>query len=271
MRATKGLIAAAFGRAAPAYDRAGPPFFTFVAKHLVAMAQLEAGMRVLDVATGTGAALVEAARRVGRGGLVVGVDLAEPMVKEARRRVRASGAGNVNVAVMDAEALGFQAGSFHVVVCASALYLFPQPEVALRGFRTVLGSGGKLAVAVFGADLDQRWSWRSELLGRLAPRLEPLGRRFDQGVLQRTLEEAGFGTVVVKVGRLDVAYGDTSEWWASEWSHGERVVLELMSQPAVEAYRRAALQAIEACRERDGALHWRPEVVYALARSPAVP
>jgi SAM-dependent methyltransferase len=86
-------------------------------------------MRVLDVATGTGAALVEATRRVGRGGLVVGVDLAEPMVSEAQRRVRTSGASNVTVAVMDAEALGFLSRSFDVVVCAFALYLFPRPEV----------------------------------------------------------------------------------------------------------------------------------------------
>jgi ubiquinone/menaquinone biosynthesis C-methylase UbiE len=262
----QGLIAGAFGRAAPAYDRAGPPFFAVVANHLVSIADLEAGMRVLDVATGTGAALVDAARRVGQAGLVVGVDLAEPMVTEARGRVRQSGVGNVAVAVMDAEALGFRGGSFDVVMCASALYLLPRPEEALRGFRAVLGPGGTLAVAVFGADLDQRWSWRGELLRRLAPRLEPLGRRFDRVSLRRALEDAGFGRVVVEVDRLDVAYADASEWWASDWSHGERVLLELMSRPSLAAYRRVAFQAIEACRERDGALHWRPEVVYALAR-----
>jgi hypothetical protein len=31
------------------------------------------------------------------------------------------------------------------------------------------------------------------------------------------------------------------------------------------AYRAAALAAIESCREVDGALHWRPEVAYAVA------
>jgi ubiquinone/menaquinone biosynthesis C-methylase UbiE len=55
---------------------------------------------------------------------------------------------------MDAEALRFRAGIFDAVLCASALYLLPQPVEALRGFRRVLRPGGTLAVAVFGPDLD---------------------------------------------------------------------------------------------------------------------
>jgi len=71
--------------------------------------------------------------------------------------------------------------------------------------------------------------------------------------------------VAVQVERLDVAYDDAAAWWASDWSHGERALLELMSEPALAAFRTAAFQAIQRCRDRDGALHWRPEVVYALA------
>jgi ubiquinone/menaquinone biosynthesis C-methylase UbiE len=265
VQATKALLAGAFGRAAPTYERAGPPFFGAVASRLVAFADLPAGACVLDVATGAGAALVEAARRAGPAGMVVGVDLAEPMVGEARRRLRAAGVGNAAVLVMDAEALGFRAGVFDAVLCASAIHLLPHPVRALRGFRRVLRHGGTLAVAVFGADLDQRWRWRGELLARLAPRVEPLGRRFDQASLRQALVEAGLQSVAVEVQRLDVAYADAATWWASDWSHGERVVLELMSGPALAAYRQGAFHAIEACRERDGALHWRPEVVYALA------
>jgi ubiquinone/menaquinone biosynthesis C-methylase UbiE len=268
MQATKTLLAGVFGRAAPTYERAGPSFFGEVAGRLVTLADPRAGARVLDVATGTGAALSEAARGAGPTGMVVGVDLAAPMVAEARRRGRQAGLADPAVLVMDAEALGFRAGVFDAVLCASALYLLPHPEQALRGFRRVLRRGGTLAVAVFGADLDVRWSWRGELLARLAPPLEPLGRRFDQASLGRALEEAGFGVVAMEVERLDVAYADAATWWASEWSHGERALLELMREPDLEAYRREASRAIERCREGDGALHWRPEVVYALGEAP---
>jgi ubiquinone/menaquinone biosynthesis C-methylase UbiE len=203
VRATKASIAGVFGRAAATYERAGPAFFGAVARRLVALTDLPAGARVLDVATGAGAALFEAARRAGPAGLVVGIDLAEPMVVEARRRGRQAGVGNAALAVMDAEALGFRAGVFDAVVCASAPYLLPRPEAALRGFGRVLRPGGMLAVAVFGADLDERWSWRGELLARLAPPLEPLGRRFDQ------------------VGRARRSRRPASVWWrcgSSGWT-----------------------------------------------------
>lgn len=69
-----------FGRVAASYDQAG--FLHQIARRLVAHAGVCPGMRVLDVACGTGAALLEAARRTGPDGFTVGVDLAEPMVNK---------------------------------------------------------------------------------------------------------------------------------------------------------------------------------------------
>jgi ubiquinone/menaquinone biosynthesis C-methylase UbiE len=158
MKATKELIASVFGRAATTYERAGPSFFSEVARRLVALTDLPVGACVLDVATGTGVALLEAAQPAGPAEMVVGVDLAEPMVAEARQRLHEAGVANTAVLVMDAEALGFRARSFDAALCASALYLLPNPVEALRGFRRVLRPGGRFAVAVFGADLDERGS-----------------------------------------------------------------------------------------------------------------
>jgi hypothetical protein len=86
VRATKELIAGVFGRAAPTYERAGPPFFGEVARRLVALADLPAGTRLLDVATGTGAALLQAGQPASPAGMVVGVDLAEPWERTVCRR-----------------------------------------------------------------------------------------------------------------------------------------------------------------------------------------
>jgi hypothetical protein len=71
--------------------------------------------------------------------------------------------------------------------------------------------------------------------------------------------------VQVEVERLDVVYVDAQAWWAQQWVHGERRPLEQMDSAALAAYRAAAFAAIEACREADGALHWRPEAIYAIA------
>jgi SAM-dependent methyltransferase len=224
-------------------------------------------MRVLDVACSTGAALLEAARRVGPDGLVIGFDLAEPMVARAAEWLRAPipGRGPVAVAVMDAEQPALRRGSFDVVYVASAIYLLDDQAAALRGLRELLRPGGRLAVSDFG-DLDQRWAWKDELLGRLAPPLEQLGSGHPgRAELEGLLRSAGATVVTIEVERLDVVYADAAAWWAEQWTHGERRPLERMDDRALTAYRAAASAAIEACREADGAIHWRPEVVYAVA------
>jgi hypothetical protein len=47
--------------------------------------------------------------------------------------------------------------------------------------------------------------------------------------------------------------------------HGERRPLKRMDPGALAAYRVAAFTAIEAGKEADGVLHWRPEAIYAVA------
>jgi hypothetical protein len=71
--------------------------------------------------------------------------------------------------------------------------------------------------------------------------------------------------VQVEVERLDVVYVDAQAWWAQQWVHGERLALEQMDTGTLAAYRTAAFSAIESSREADGALHWRPEAIYAIA------
>jgi ubiquinone/menaquinone biosynthesis C-methylase UbiE len=110
-------------------------------------------MRILDVACGAGAVLVQAARPVGPAGLAVGVDLAEPMAAVAAGKLRQLGQGRGAVAVMDAERLGLRAGWFDVVCCASAIYLLDDQAAAVRGWRELLRPGGTLAISEFG-DLD---------------------------------------------------------------------------------------------------------------------
>jgi SAM-dependent methyltransferase len=256
-------VAGLFGRAAVGYDDVG--FFHQVARRLLSLAGVRQGMRVLDVACGTGAVLVEAARRAGPTGMAVGVHLAEPMAAAAARRLRRLGRGRGAVAVMDAGRLGLREARFDLVCCASAVYLLDDQAAAVRGWHRVLRPGGTLAVSEFG-DLDARWAWKDELLARFGPPLEPLGAgHLGLQELRRLLRSAGAGTVTVRVERLDVAYADADTWWAQQWAHGERRPLERMDAGALAAYRDAAFAAIEGCREADGALHWRPEAVYAVA------
>lgn len=162
----KRTVAGLFGRAAAGYDQVG--FFHQVAQRLLVLAGVDQGMRVLDVACGTGAVLVQAARLVGPTGLAVGIDLAETMVAVAARRLQQQGQDQAAVAVMDAERLGLGAARFDAVCCASAIYLLGDQTGAVRNWMQLLRPGGTLAISEFG-DLDARWAWKDELLRRFGP------------------------------------------------------------------------------------------------------
>src|SRR5215831_9373040 len=61
-----------------------PTIFGPWALDLVEVARARPGERVLDIACGTGIVARTAARRVGRGGTVVGLDVSAPMLGVAR-------------------------------------------------------------------------------------------------------------------------------------------------------------------------------------------
>src|SRR5512137_2526650 len=103
--ATKQIIEQVFDDAAILYDRIGPNIFTQFGMHLVDYLPLAPGMRVLDVATGTGAVILPAAHRVGQEGQVTGIDLSGTILQEAERAMHANRLTNVQLRKMDAEHL----------------------------------------------------------------------------------------------------------------------------------------------------------------------
>ncbi len=128
------------------YDRA----FSHVSEHflpfLLGAARLGPGMRVLDVATGTGLAAQAALDIVGPSGSVTATDVSPAMVEMARTRF--AGARNVDVAVEDGQSLSFPNASFDAVICSLGLMFFPDPRRGLSEFCRVLRPGGRAAVSV---------------------------------------------------------------------------------------------------------------------------
>src|SRR5215469_11813202 len=68
-----------------------PSIFGPWASDLVALAALQPGEHVVDIACGTGIVARTAARGVGSGGGVVGLDLSVPMLEVARSAAAAEG------------------------------------------------------------------------------------------------------------------------------------------------------------------------------------
>ena len=132
--------------AAAGYEQAFARVSTHFVPFLLRAARIAPGMRLLDIAAGTGLAAEAALGIIGPAGHVTAADLSAAMVDKARTRL--SHAKNVSVAIEDGQALSFSDGSFDAVVCSLGLMFFPDPLRGLVEFRRVLRPGGRAAVSV---------------------------------------------------------------------------------------------------------------------------
>lgn len=132
------------------YDAQLVGFGRPVADELLRRSGVTAGLRVLDLASGTGEPALSIAERVGAHGSVLATDLAEPMLAYARAKAAKRGLSNVEFRVADAEALELPEGSVDAATMRWGLMFLPEPERALRNVHRALRSGGRLAVATWG-------------------------------------------------------------------------------------------------------------------------
>ncbi|HWA78568.1 MAG TPA: class I SAM-dependent methyltransferase [Polyangiaceae bacterium] len=114
-----------------------------VGETLCESAELEAGMRVIDVACGNGNAALAAARRFCH---VVGLDYVPMVVERARERAAAERLP-VDFVVGDAEQLPFPAESFDAALSTFGVMFAPDQERTARELSRVVKRGGKIALA----------------------------------------------------------------------------------------------------------------------------
>jgi len=119
-----------------------------VAERLVDLADLRAGSRVLDVATGSGNAALAAARL---GSDVVGIDYVEALLDRGRERAVAEGL-RVDLRVGDAEDLAFPDRSFDAVLSVFGSMFAPDHGQTAREITRVTRPGGTIALASWTPD-----------------------------------------------------------------------------------------------------------------------
>jgi arsenite methyltransferase len=105
---------------------------------------LEPGERVVDVGSGAGFDAMVAARQVGPGGRVVGVDMTEEMLAKARKTAAELGLEQVEFREGLAEALPVPDGWADVVISNGVINLCPDKGAVFAEIRRVLRPGGWL-------------------------------------------------------------------------------------------------------------------------------
>ncbi len=104
---------------------------------------LRPGSKVLDVGTGTGVFLPYILGKIGAGGQIVALDIAEEMLKKAQAKDFGRNIEYLNADVID---IPLDGGIFDFVICYSSFPHFQDKPGALREMGRVMKNGGRLVI-----------------------------------------------------------------------------------------------------------------------------
>jgi SAM-dependent methyltransferase len=187
---------------------------------LVEYAQPVPGMRVLDLASGTGEPAITLASRVGPTGHVTALDLSAGLLEIAEERARTRGLTNFTTQQADAHSLPFPDNNFDLATSRFGVMFFSEPRVALQELRRVLRTGARACFLAWGAFDQPYWQSMMGVVHRHVggPLLDPSGpnpfRFSERGSLSAVLRSAGFNGVEEETKTLPWTWpGPVEEVW----------------------------------------------------------
>lgn len=259
----KDALRGVFTRSASSY--AHIRYFPIFGEWLVETAKIPDGATVLDIACGRGAVLFPAAERVGPGGQVIGIDLADGMAQATQLEIQRRGLGQAEARQMDAENLTFPDSSFDFVLCGFSLQFLPHLDRALSEFIRVLKPGGRIAVTTWGKD-DERWDWYDDLRESYGAVMRLGSQSLEKPEeIQGWLSQVGFVDIHSDKKELDMVFLDEEEWWNVEWSISGRAGLEKLSPEDFIRFKAEAFEKARVQKQADG-FHYELEAFCTTAR-----
>lgn len=136
----------AWDRIAPGYDRTNTPTQMWLANEGLRRVGVRAGMRFLDVAAGSGALSIPAARL---GAHVLAVDQSARMLELLAARARDEDLP-IETKIMDGHALELANGMFDMAGSQFGVMLFPDMPKGIREMARVVKLGGRVLMTVYG-------------------------------------------------------------------------------------------------------------------------
>ena len=240
---------------------------------------LKGGERVLEIGCGAGALTMPVAAAVGENGRVVAVDISEPMLGAARKRIEERGAGNVELRRGDAQTFAFEKAAFDVATSRMGVMFFADPVAAFRNIGTALKPDGRLIFACWGPLSENRhWLVAHEVaarhLGPPAPRpaTAPGPMAFgDPDYVRDVLAAAGFADTNVERVHPTIEGGSPEEEAKAAMAMGPtaRLVEEKNPDTATRERLQRDIEAAFAAVAADGAVRLSGTIFLVSVRRPA--
>jgi ubiquinone/menaquinone biosynthesis C-methylase UbiE len=224
----------AYNAAADFYDASALSFWDYFGRRTIELASLPIGSRVLDVCCGAGASALPAAEVVGQTGAVIGVDLAEELLKSARAKAIQRRLRNIEFEVGDMLSLRFPVASFDAVVCVFGIFFVPDMAKAVSELWSRIRPDGKLAVTTWGPNFCEPanaafWSSIKDIRPDLYKGFNPWDRINDPAGLRKILDEGGVASPnIITENRLH-PIKSPEDWWTIVLGSGYRGTIELLN------------------------------------------
>ena len=209
------------------------------------------GSVVLDVACGTGASAIPAAEIVGPGGRVMGIDLAENLLKLAREKADDKGLRNIDFLPGDMENLGFPDESFDAVVCVFGIFFVPDMEKQVAELWRMVKPGGKLAVTTWGPGFfAPAYDFWKEEVRSVRPDLytayNPWDRITDVESVSGLMYHGGAANVEVVAEEGNQPLRNTEDWWTMALGSGLIWTINRLSPGETASVRKSNLDWLRA-------------------------
>ena len=200
-----------FAVAAEAYDKLMGRYLPTLSVVFADAAQVDSGLRVLDVGCGPGGLTTELVRRLGPTA-VAAVDPSPSFVAACRERHP-----GVDVRLGAAEKLPWSDDEFDVTLGSLVSGFLSDPAVAAQQMRRVTRPGGRIGLCFWELErmplLTAFWRGVSEIDPAAVGESDRFGRR--QGQLAGLLEATGLDDVTESALLATAEYADLDDWWSS--------------------------------------------------------
>jgi ubiquinone/menaquinone biosynthesis C-methylase UbiE len=201
------------------YDEFVTPIVLPMARDVLGRIDVGPGVRLLDVAAGTGAISLTAARL---GADVVAADIAPGMIERLEARARDERLSNVEGRVMDGLDLELEDDTFDVSASQLGVTVIPDLKSALGEMVRVTKPGGKVLIAALGPPQKAEFfgfflaALKATVPGFTGPPTDPPPPQFqvaDPEVFRQRLAEGGLKEITVETVTFGLEFRSPENLW----------------------------------------------------------